>query len=605
MQFDPKQLKNYPQEPGVYLMKNQEGTILYIGKAKNLKVRLKQYFQETDTREMIPYLISQITYIDTIVTPNEKEALILENNLIKNHQPKYNVLLKDDKMFVSLMLTTKHEWPMLKLVRHRGSQHKDGLYFGPYTDTLAAKETLDILSSLFPLRQCSDRELSSRKRPCILYSMKKCIAPCVKKCTQSEYSFFVDQTIDFLKGHEKTLIHTLKEKMEDHASKLEFEKAAHLLKTIRRLEHIQENNKSLVHSNRINSDAIGIYRHLGFVMMTILKFREGKLLGSDQFIFENVVEDESELLEKFILHHYQKETDLPKELLIPFLLDSSHDISMIIKESKKHSLKIHCPEKSEKKELVALALKNAKLLSQQHPQQEIEQETLLTDLQKAFGLSRLPMIIECFDTSNISGTTAVASKVCYINGKKEPKLYRSYTIKNPNGDDYHAMKEVLTRRFSKKKEELDLPDLIILDGGKGQLSLAHKILEELEIVSCDVIALAKEQGRHDKGLTREKVYTLHSKEPIILPFNSPLLFFLQEVRDETHRRAITLHKKQRGKKLLTSQLDLLPGIGPKKKKALLKEFGSIKNILQASKEELEQIKILNKKDISTLLKGKT
>ena len=262
-------------------------------------------------------------------------------------------------------------------------------------------------------------------------------------------------------------------------------------------------------------------------------------------------------------------------------------------------------EKSEKKELVALALKNAKLLSQQHPQKEIEQETLLTDLQKAFGLSRLPMIIECFDTSNISGTTAVASKVCYINGKKEPKLYRSYTIKNPNGDDYHAMKEVLTRRFSKKKEELDLPDLIILDGGKGQLSLAHKILEELEIVSCDVIALAKEQGRHDKGLTREKVYTLHSKEPIILPFNSPLLFFLQEVRDETHRRAITLHKKQRGKKLLTSQLDLLPGIGPKKKKALLKEFGSIKNILQASKEELEQIKILNKKDISTLLKGKT
>lgn len=599
--FDAAKLKNYPQEPGVYLMKDAHEKILYIGKAKHLKNRLKQYFQDTDTRQMIPMLLAQVVTIDTIITPSEKEALILENNLIKKHKPKYNILLKDDKMFVSLVVTTKHQWPMLKLVRHKGSQKKDGLYFGPYTNTLAAKETFDQLTSLFPLRQCSDQELNSRLRPCILYSMKKCLAPCVGKCTKKEYDNCVDQTVQFLKGQQSFLIDTLKEKMYAASEKLEFEKAAQLLKTIQRLEHIQENNKSLVHSNRINLDALGFCRNLSDVVITKLKFREGKLLGSDHFFFEKVLQDDDQLLTQFILQHYPSQTDFPKEILIPFFLEDVSILPEILKDLCSQNIKILIPEKSEKKEIVDLACKNAKSMVYHHCEKQQQQESLLLELQKHCLLSRFPMVIECFDTSNLSGSNAVASMVTFVNGKKETKLYRDFKIKSIAQDDYHAMYEVLQRRYSKPAQELPLPDLIIVDGGKGQLGIAKKVLEELSIASCDVIALTKEEGRHDKGLSKEKVYIPASQGPIIFSERSPVLFLLQQIRDEAHRRAISLQRKRRSKNLISSELTSLDGIGPKKKAALIKKFGSVKGIKKASKEDLEALTILNQKDIATLL----
>jgi excinuclease ABC subunit C len=431
--------------------------------------------------------------------------------------------------------------------------------------------------------------------------MKKCLAPCVNKCSQSEYATCVDQTVQFLKGNQTILIDSLKEKMHAASEKLEFEKAHSFLKTIQRLEHIQENNKSLVHSNRINLDALGFYRHLGDVVMTKLCFREGKLLASDHFFFQQVLQDDDQLLTQFILQHYQLQKDFPKEILVPFHLADSAIIAEIVKETSNHTIKIQCPEKSEKKQIIDLASKNAKSMIYHHCEKNQLQESLLLELQKHCHLTRFPLVIECFDTSNLSGDQAVASMVTFVGAKKEPKLYRDFKIKSVAQDDYHAMYEVLHRRYTKSQDEHPLPDLIIVDGGKGQLGVATKVLKQLSIASCDVIALTKEEGRHDKGLSKERVFTPLCKEPIIFSERSPVLFLLQQIRDEAHRRAITFQRKRRSKNLITSELFSLPGIGPKKKAALLKKFGSVKGIKKASVEELEALDILTAKDIDTLI----
>lgn len=596
--FDIAELKHFPKETGVYLMKDAEGVVLYIGKAKNLKSRIKQYFDVTDARPMIPFLVSKIASIDIIVTASEREALILENNLIKEHQPKYNALLKDDKTFVSLMINTEHPWPMLKLVRHKGE--KKERYFGPYTSTIAARATLDLLSKIFPLRQCSDKELASRTRPCILHAMKRCLAPCVNKCSKEDYHLFVNKTIQFLKGEDKELLQDLKVAMEQASEQLEFEKAAALLHTIKQLEMISKQGKSVVESNVGDCDALGIYREAHKALISLLSFREGRLVSSDHFYFDTVAEDNQALLETFLLQHYVQKNTPPPEILLPEKLSSLDLISSILKEKTDVECIIKHPEKGDKKKLLNLAEHNAKVLFYQEEHGEQRKESLLTELQDRLSLSRYPSKIECFDTSNLSGTSPIASLVVFSHGNKAPSKYRTYKIKGEKTDDYHALKEVLFRRYSKGKIEDDLPDLIIVDGGKGQLSVAHTILQELEIASCDLIALAKEEARHDKGLTQERVFILSQKEPILLPQNSPTLFFLQQVRDEAHRRAITLHRVQRKNTLLTSELDQLPGIGPIKKKKLLQHFGSVKRLKEATPDELLQVKGLTQKDLDTL-----
>lgn len=601
MPFDIEKLKTYPKEPGVYLMKDAQDLILYVGKAKNLKARLKQYFDITDSRAMIPFLIAKIEKIDIIVTPSEKEALLLENTLIKKHQPKYNALLKDDKTFVSLMINKDHSWPMLKLIRYKGAPKKDGLYFGPYTSSLAAKEIFDLLSKIFPLRQCSDRELASRTRPCILYSIKRCIAPCVGKCSKEEYDLFVDHTIQFLKGHDDQIVAELKEQMETASNQLEFEKAAAIHHTLKQIEYVTKNSKSLVQSTLIDCDAISIHRQGHRALIALLCFRAGRLVSSDHFNFEKIAEENPDLLESFILQHYLKTTDLPKEILLCEVLKEKQTLQELLNEQLNKNLKILTPEKGEKKKLVELAEKNAKTLFYQEQNQEELKESLLEELQEKLLLTRFPVRIECFDTSNLSGTHAVASLIAFNNGQKDSSRYRTYIIKGKHTDDYSALKEVLFRRYSKGKENDDLPDLIIVDGGKGQLSAALSILEELEIASCDLIALAKEDSRHDKGLSQEQVFILSQKEPIIFPRHSPVLFLLQQIRDEAHRKAITFHRKKREKQLFTSELDSLEGIGPVKKKKLLQHFGSVKQLKQAREEDLNEIKGLSKRDIEVLL----
>lgn len=596
MSFDPKSLALYPEEPGVYLMKDVNGTVLYVGKAKNLRSRLKQYFAVSgDERAMIPYLVAQIHLIDTIVALTEKDALILENTLIKRHQPKYNVMLKDDKTYISLMLT-KHKWPMLQLVRYKGKPKGDGHFFGPYTNAIAARHTFDLLLRLFPLRQCSDAELASRSRPCLLYDMKRCCAPCVGKCTEEEYGNYVAEATKVLKGKDKEVLKELKRQMEIAVEALEFEKANGFFYTIKQIEHVTS-SQLVDNPHAKDCDVIGLYREADCVLIALLMFREGKLIGSEHFNFEKIISDDSEILESFLLQNY-KDQHCPREIFVQTTLSGSEALEQLLHTS------ISTPKIGRKRDLIEMALKNAKALFVREQDARSLKEKRLLDLQESLQLHRFPRRIECFDTSNISGTDPVASLVTFINGEKDKKLKRLFKIKGDKGDDYSAMKEVIYRHFVKAKEKNDFCDLLIVDGGKGQLNLALDILKQLDIAWVDCIGVAKEDSRHDKGLSREKIFVAHQEEPIFIDPRSPLLFLLQNIRDEAHRTAIEYHRQRRSKRTLSSELDEIQGIGPIKKKRLLQHFGSVKAIKQATETQLQEVEGLSKKDIATLLKLK-
>ncbi len=595
-------LESFPTSAGVYLMKDKHGHVLYIGKAKNLRTRIKQYFVEgRDTRAMIPFLIAKIVSIDTIVVPTEKQALLLENNLIKEHKPQYNILLKDDKTFISLMINHKHKWPMIRIVRCTGKPTEKGLHFGPYPSAYSARQVFELMTRLFPLRQCSDQELKRRSRPCILYSIKRCIAPCVDKCTKQEYDTYVDSAIKFLKGQDKEVIKNLQKKMFDAADNEAFEQAAILRDIIAQVEQITQAKQLIAHPSGKDIDIYGIHSEASTSVLIKLLVREGKLIGSEHFPFTNVLESDEELIISFILQHYNTERFLPKEILIPLPIESI-SISEILKERTKQNCHLIHPQKGEKKKLVQLANDNAKAAFEKERDQRENIEKTLLDMQEKLKLTRYPRTIQCFDISNISGTDTVGAMVSYCEGKKDKQHYRRFHIKDIKpGDDYKAMHQVLSRQLQRAKEEENLPDLIIVDGGKGQLNIALEVLRELDIASIDVIGLAKDQARHDRGLTKEKVFLPEHSEPIMLSSRSQILFLLQKIRDEAHRFAITFHEKKRSKRTITSSLESVPGIGPAKRKNLLAYFGSIAKIKTASDQEILSVKGISKKDLSSLI----
>ena len=575
-------------------MKNSAGTVIYVGKAKSLQKRIKQYFcPGRDERPMVPYLTAEVTTIDVIVVPNEKEALLLENTLIKKHQPKYNALLKDDKTFISLMINPKHPWPMIKLLRTK--QKREGLFFGPYTSTYAARQTFELMAKLFPLRQCSDEELKRRTRPCLLYGIKRCIAPCVGKCTKTEYKVFVEQAIDFLRGHNKKVVQTLKAEMEKASDALEYEKAAALLSTIRQIEHVTEGGGVVARMTGKDTDALALYRQGSEVMLVQLFFREGKLVGSEHYPFSETAESNEDLMSSFILQYYQDREGRPEEIVVSFEL--SPHLQEIV-----HIPLLH-PRKGEKKAILQIAEKNAKALFDQEKDENELAEKMLLHLQETLHLNRFPERIECFDTSNISGSDLVASMIAFTHGKYDKKRTRLFKIRDiAVGDDYAALHQVISRRLIKAKEENDFPDLIIVDGGKGQLGHALEVLQELDIATVDVISVAKQESKHNKSLTQEQVYLPSRSDPVLLPLHSPLLFLLQRIRDEAHRTAIGFHRKQRSKRTLTSMIDEIPGIGPIKKKRLLTHFGSLQRILQVSASALLQVQGITSKDVEQIKK---
>lgn len=601
--YDPNLLENFPTQPGVYLMKGRDGVVLYVGKAKNLRQRVKQYFLPgRDGRIMIPYLIAKVETIDTILVFSEKEALLLENTLIKQHKPRYNALLKDDKTYVALKINNKHRWPSVSLIRYKGTPKPDGLYFGPYTSADSARQTLDLLQRLFPLRQCSDQELARRTRPCILYDMKRCIAPCVNRCTKEEYDAYVNRTIKFLRGQDREIVKELYHEMYQASEALEFEKAGELKRTIGFLEKTLEGQIVDRPIGGANADALAVFRQGEEVILTQLVFREGKLRNSYHYDFTAIAEEDAELLESFILQHYGKQTDLPKEILLPTLPEGAEALSEILsKEGGK--IIVMAPQKGEKKGFVEMAFLNAEARFKKEKDEKTIREKILLEMQEKLHLTNYPNRIECFDNSSISGTSLVSTLVAFTHGIKDSSRYRKYKIRSvTKGDDYAAMHESLERRFRRGKDENDLPDLLVVDGGKGHLNIALKVLTDLDIATIDVIGLAKEEGRHDKGATAEQVFLPNIKDPILLKRTSPILFLLQQIRDEAHRTAITFHRKTRLKKTLKSGLEDIPGIGPVKRKLLLKHFGSLKKILAATEEDLKAVPGLTQANIQALLK---
>ena len=601
MNFDPNDLNIYPQDPGVYLMKDRTNTILYIGKAKNLRARLKQYFGATkDKRQMVPYLTSQVQAIDTIIALTEKDALILENTLIKKHKPKYNVLLKDDKTFISLMLTS-HKWPMLKLVRYKGMPKDDGIYFGPYTNAFSARQLYDILSKLFPLRQCSDHELENRVRPCLLYDIKRCIAPCCNLCTESEYKEHVHHATALLKGKDKDLLKELEAQMLKASDALLFEKAQEIKNLIDQIKNSNQSNL-LDDPQAKDCDAIGLHVEGDAILLALLFFRNGKLIGSEHFSFHLIASSDEEILSSFLLQHYKNQSQYPKEILLPIPLEDTETLQEILNEMAPHKISLKCPKLGRKDLLIEMAQKNAKALFIQEQDAKTHKEKILLELSEVLQLKRYPREIQCLDTSNIAGSDPVASIVTYVDGQLEPKKGKLFSIKSAEkADDYTSMKEVLFRHLSKAKQNNHFCDLLILDGGKGQLNLATTLMEELSIANMDVIALTKEEARHDKGLTKEKIFIPFSSEPIFLDPRSSTLFFLQKIRDDAHKKAIEYHRKKRSKRIISSELDKIEGIGQVKKQRLYQTFGSIKAIKQASKEELKKVKGLTNKDIDLLI----
>jgi len=349
--FDQRKLQFFPTVPGVYLMKDEHGTVIYVGKAKNIRVRVKQYFVPgRDGRLMVPYLIAKVTQIDTIVVSSEKEALLLESNLIKQYKPRYNALLKDDKTYIALKILNKQKWPTVKIVRYRGQPTPDGLYFGPYSSAHAARQTLELLHRLFPLRQCSDKEFARRTRPCLLYQMKRCIAPCVNLCTPEEYSHHVARTINFLRGQDKDVLKDLYQDMQRYSEELEFEKAATILTTIRYLEKTLE-TQYVDRPLGVDADALAIHRYGEEVILIQLMFRGGRLVGSRNFDFHSIAEDDSELLSSFIIQQYEKQFEVPNELLLPLVLEDKQTIEEILTAKKGERVYLHVPQRGEKKAL--------------------------------------------------------------------------------------------------------------------------------------------------------------------------------------------------------------------------------------------------------------
>jgi len=601
MTFDRENLDTFPTQPGVYLMKGKQDEVLYVGKAKNLRQRVRQYFlPRGDGRFIIPYLIAKVEKIDTIVVFSEKEALLLENTLIKQHKPRYNALLKDDKSYIALKINNKHPWPMISLVRYKGTPKPDGLYFGPYTSADSARKTLDLLNRLFPLRQCSDQELARRTRPCILYDMKRCIAPCVNRCTKEEYDHHVERTIKFLRGQDREILKELYEEMHLASENLEYEKAGSYLKTIQYIERTLE-GQAVDKPSGVDSDTLAIFREGEEVILTQLLFRGGKLTGSRYYDFGSIAEEDVELIETFLIQHYEKQSELPKEILLPVLPDDADAITDIISAGKRR-VQLLAPQRGEKRLLVDMAYTNAEATFKKEKDAKTIREKTLLEMQERLHLSRYPRVIECFDNSNIAGTLVVSSLVAFYEGAKDTSRYRKYKIRSISGaDDYGALREALERRYRKAKEENNLPDLLVIDGGKGHLNVALKVLQELNIISVDVIGVAKEESRHDKGMTVEQIFLPNLKDPILLKRTSPVLFLLQQIRDEAHRTAITFHRKLRTKKNVSSALDEIRGIGPAKRKTLLNHFGSLKKLLEASEEEIKAVPKISKSNVKAIL----
>ena len=580
-----KKLEQLPRTPGVYEMLDDRGKIIYVGKAINLKNRVRSYFKgnrDSKTRA----LVEHIDDFRFTLTKNEVEALVLESNLIKENRPKYNVVLRDDKHYPYIRINKRHAFPRIEIVRRR--KNDGSIYFGPYTSVQILRETLHMVEAAFSLRTCSDQEMKNRSRPCLNYQIKRCSAPCVGKISEREYGEIVDEIIYFLQGKEKKLLRSLEKKMNQAAVDMEFEKAADYRDQIQKIKRIMEQQRVDLKDMEAK-DIIGFYPGEREISFCVLFLREGKVLGKEILYLEQTRGQEEAYVMEAFLEQYYGEREVPKEVLVPLLPQEKESIESFLTFKRGNKVTVTAPSRGTKKGLLEMAKENAREAYEQKialKRKEKERPLKgLLELQEKLALKEPPKRIECYDISNISGTNQVASMVVFTNGLPDPASYRKFKIRTVIGpNDFLSMEEVLTRRFKNLKEEkegFDLrPDLLIIDGGKGQLSSARKILKELGLSDIPTFGLAKKE---------ELLFKEGHPDPIVLERGGEGLFLVQRIRDEAHRFAITFHRSLRGKEMTQSVLDEVKGIGPKKKKALLQAFGSIKGIRKAGLEEIEKI----------------
>ena len=567
--------------PGVYQMLTKK-QVLYVGKARDLRKRLAQYAHFSGPAySKTAVMLSHVQRVETILTATEKEALILEASLIKQHRPRYNVILRDDKNYPLIKVTTREAWPRVTVTRKR---LRDGnRYFGPYASVMAMRATLALLNAQFPLRRC--KTMRERSRPCLNYQMGRCLAPCAGKVEANEYQQMVREVLLILEGKISEVARDLTLKMEQAANALDFEKAALYRDQLQGLRTTLE-PQSIVAEHHLDQDVFGIYRQDAAVGIALLFIRGGMVTGAQTFFLADPLGEDESLLAQTLLQYYSAERQPPHELLLPFPLEDEALIEEHLTELREGQVRLLSPQRGKRAKLMVMAAANAAQIFADRAKKERSWESLADALRDKLRLDNPPETIECLDISNLQGKQAIGSLVCFVQGDKAAKLYRHYRIRSQDTpDDYAMMREVLERRMSKGLAEGNLPDLLMLDGGKGQLQVAVEVLGRFDLLTrIDLVAIAKEKA--EEG---EKLFRPGRKNPILLPAHSPVLLFLMRIRDEAHRFGITQHRKLRGKVQLQSQLDAIEGIGPKRKQMLLQTLGSVKRVSEAGIGELSAV----------------
>lgn len=634
-----KKLETIPTGTGIYLMKDSKNKVIYVGKAKNLRNRVRSYFQGSRDdqtgkgtlagRPFVSFLVKRVEDIDFVLTDTEKEALILENNLIKQFKPRFNINLRDDKTFVSIKLDMNQKFPYPVIVRQidapshsskgaksfppaflnnkvgevpeRAGRKNNVLYFGPYSSAKAVRETLRFVNSLFPIRKCSDNVLKSRVRPCLYHQIGRCLAPCCDLVDEKTYKEILNEVILLLRGKNEELLKVLREKMDEESKAMKYEKAAKIRDRIMAIEKTVEKQK--IHSmDFVDRDVFGYYGEGNNIQIQAMFIRKGNLEDIASYRFPTIDNTPADIFRSFLNQFYGHTRFIPDEVVIPVESEDREVLEELLTEQKGQKVNVICPKRGGKMKLVEMAIKNAENAFKIHHMMGEDVESVLDSLRQQLSLRNLPKRIECFDISDIGGKQSVGSLVTFENGAPLKSKYKRFRIKAVSqSDDYAMMCEVLTRRYSRAFKEDDFPDLAIVDGGKGQLRIAMRVFDELGIERVDVVALAKSKWKYaDESTSKQKLYervfVCGKDEPIVLNQESPELRLLVNIRDEAHRFALSYHKKLRRKAYYKSPLDKISGIGKVKKRNLLNHFGNIQKIRNASLDELGDVKGITSRD---------
>lgn len=584
-------LEALPSAPGVYLMKDRRGEIIYVGKAKSLRHRVRSYFQQPDSKDIKTWkMVGEIRDIEWIVVPSEADAYVLENTLIKKHKPHFNIMLRDDKSFPYVQITWHDAYPWAFIVR-RPKADRRSLFLGPYPSAFALREVMGVINKHFTLRKCNDRKFHNRSKPCLYYQIGRCSAPCVGFISEADHRKLVEEVVMVLKKDTRSLIPRLEERMHAHAEAERYEEAARVRDQIRAVEGLIRSDTTGVVNTPVDADAWAVTREGELISIALITIRSGYVLGHRAFKHKSEL-DAEEVLDSLMSQYYES-AEIPDEVMLNLTLPVGEVLAQVLSTSRGRKVEVTQPQRGVKHDWVEMAATNALQQLERIRADEVNSDEVLEALQRRLLLPRRPTRIECYDISNIMGTLAVGSRVVFTDGKPDKAQYRKYKIKTVEGaNDFAMMREVLSRRFSGSGKEDTVPDLLVIDGGKGQLAQAVEVLAELGIKGVPTVGLAKARVESDfeaeeVDASQERVFLPNRKNPVLLKPNAAATFLLQRVRDESHRFAITYHRELRKRKNFSSVLEDIPGVGMGRRRALLRHFGSLKRVKEASREDLK------------------